>query len=38
MVGNTSTRTLEEDLVIQNVGGKASVIQDDLKDTYQRKP
>jgi hypothetical protein len=32
------TRTLEEDLVIQNVGGKAYVIQDDLKNTYQRKP
>ena len=32
------TRTLDEDLVIQNAGGKASVIQDDLKDTYQRKP
>jgi len=31
-------RTLDEDLVIQNVGGKAYVIQDDLKNTYQRKP
>jgi hypothetical protein len=31
-------RTLDEDLVIQNVGGKASVIQDDFKNTYQRKP
>lgn len=33
-----STRILDEDLVIQNVGGKAYVIQDDLKNTYQRKP
>jgi hypothetical protein len=33
-----STRTLDEDLVIENVGGKAYVIQDDLKNTYQRKP
>ncbi len=32
------TRMLDEDLVIQNVGGKAYVIQDDLKNTYQRKP
>jgi len=32
------TRTLDEDLVIENVGGKAYVIQDDLKNTYQRKP
>jgi len=32
------TRTLDEDLVIQNVGGKAYVIQDDLKNTYQLKP
>jgi hypothetical protein len=32
------TRTLEEDLAIQNVGGKAYVIQDDFKNTYQRKP
>jgi hypothetical protein len=32
------TRTLDEDLVIQNVGGKAYVIQDDFKNTYQRKP
>jgi hypothetical protein len=32
------TRTLDEDLVIQNVAGKAYVIQDDLKNTYQRKP
>ena len=31
-------RTLDEDLVIQNVGGKAYVIQDNLKNTYQRKP
>ena len=33
-----TTRTLAEDLVIENVGGKAYVIQDDLKNTYQRKP
>ena len=32
------TRTLDEDLVIENIGGKAYVIQDDLKNTYQRKP
>ena len=32
------TRTLDEDLVIQNVGGKAYVIQDELKNTYQLKP
>ncbi|MGA7920294.1 MAG: hypothetical protein WCA38_11535 [Candidatus Acidiferrales bacterium] len=32
------TRTLDADLVIENVGGKAYVIQDDLKNTYQRKP
>jgi hypothetical protein len=32
------TRTLDEDLVIQNVGGKAYVIQDDCKNSYQRKP
>jgi hypothetical protein len=32
------TRMLDEDLVIQNVGGKAYVIQDELKDTYQLKP
>jgi haloalkane dehalogenase len=32
------TRTLDEDLVIENVGGKAYVIQDELKNTYQRKP
>jgi hypothetical protein len=32
------TRTLEEDLVIQNGGGKAYVIQDDFKNSYQRKP
>jgi hypothetical protein len=33
-----STRTLDEDLVIENVAGKAYVVQDDLKNTYQRKP
>jgi hypothetical protein len=32
------TLTPDEDLVIDNVGGKAYVIQDDLKNTYQRKP
>ena len=32
------TRTLDEDLVVQNVGGKAYVIQDELKNTYQLKP
>ena len=32
------TRTLDEDLVIENVAGKAYVIQDELKNTYQRKP
>jgi hypothetical protein len=33
-----STRTLDEDLVIENVADKAYVVQDDLKNTYQRKP
>ena len=32
------TRALDEDLVIENVAGKAYVIQDELKNTYQRKP
>lgn len=32
------TRTLDEDLVIENVSGKACVIQDELKNTYQRNP
>jgi hypothetical protein len=32
------TRTLDEDLVIENVAGKAYVIQDELENTYQRKP
>ena len=32
------TRTLDQDVLIQNVGGKAYVIQDDLKNTYQRVP
>src|SRR6201981_2053960 len=32
------TRMLDEAPVIQNVGGKAYVIQDELKNTYQLKP